>query len=221
MSARRQVSDFKKKYGLKIVNSATLTDVLKEQGYVIIEFNGVSEKPNVAELVDALQIQDQISHSRGFTYQDDKYRLIFIHEDLTEEERVMVLAHEQGHIWNQHLHKDSPIGADVIHEHEANEFVHYLLVDRFGRKKRTTLIAGICITVALLLGVISIAAKTARDKAIYTEDLYRTETGTKYHIRDCIYIRDRTDVFRLTQEEFDSGKYEPCSACMPDERYQR
>ena len=72
MSTRRQVSDFKKKYGLKIVNSATLSDALKEQGYSIIEFNGVSEKPDVADLIDALQLEDQISHNRGFTYQNDK-----------------------------------------------------------------------------------------------------------------------------------------------------
>ena len=39
MSARRQVSEFKKKYGLKIINSATLSDALKEQGYTIIEFS--------------------------------------------------------------------------------------------------------------------------------------------------------------------------------------
>lgn len=218
MSARRQVSDFKKKYGLKIVNSATLSDALKEQGYSIIDFNGVSEKPDVAELIDALQVKDQISHSRGFTYQNDKYRLIFVHEDLNEEERVVVLAHEQGHIWNQHMHKDSPIGIDVIHEHEANEFAHFLLADRFGKKKRNKLVVGICVVIAILLGIVGATTKNAHDKAVYTDDLYRTETGKKYHIKNCLYIRDRTDVYRLTLAEFNSGEYEPCSACMPDDR---
>ena len=60
--------------------------------------------------------------------------------------------------------------------------------------------------------------KQKSDEAIYTEDLYRTESGTKYHIKDCIYIKDRKDVFRLTKKEFESGEYEPCEACMPDKR---
>ena len=218
MNGRCQAFAFKKKYGLRIINSATLSKVLKEQGYTIIEFNAICDNPDVSVLVDALNLQDQVSHSKCFTYQDDKFRLVFIHEDLNEEERVVVLAHEEGHIWNQHMHKDCPVGADVIHEHEANEFAHYLLADRFGKKKRNELIIGICIVIAILLGVVGATIKTAHDKAIYTDDLYRTETGKKYHIKNCLYIRDRTDVYRLTLEEFNSGEFEPCSACMPDDR---
>lgn len=218
MSGRKQASNFKKKYGLKIINSSTLSDALRAQGYSIIEFNGVKEKSAVADLIEALHLEDQIAHSRSFTYQDNKYRLIFVHEDLNEEERVVVLAHEQGHIWNQHMHKDSPIGVDIIHEHEANEFAHFLLEDRFGRKKKNRIIISICVAVVLLLGTAGIVAKDTHDKAVYTDDLYRTETGKKYHIKNCIYIKDRTDVYRLTLEEFNSGEYEPCSACMPDDR---
>lgn len=216
MSGRRQALDFKKKYGLKYVSSATLSEVLKEQGYTIIEYNGIHEKPDVADLVEALQLKDQICHNRGFIYQNDKYRLLFIHEDLNEEERVVILAHEEGHIWNQHMHKDSPIGVDVIHEYEANEFAHYLLTDRFGTRKRKTFIVAVCVAIAILLGVAGILSKNAYEKSVYTEDLFRTEAGKKYHTRNCLYIRDRTDVYRLTLEEYDSGEYEPCSVCMPD-----
>lgn len=218
MNGRQQAKAFRKQYGIKIVNSATLCEALTEQGYTIIEFNGIQEKESVSDLISALRLEDQISHSKCFTYQNDKYRLIFIHEDLNDEERTVVLAHEQGHIWNQHMHKDSAIGVDVIHEHEANEFAHYLLDDRFGKKKRIRIITLACVAALIMITSIGLYVKQSHDKAVYTEDLYRTETGTKYHVRDCIYIRDRTDVYRLTQEEFDSGKYEPCSACMPDER---
>ena len=58
--------------------------------------------------------------------------------------------------------------------------------------------------------------KQYHDKAIFTDDLYRTETGDKYHVRDCMYIKDKTNVYRLTREEFDSGEYEPCGACKPN-----
>ena len=218
MNGKQQAKAFRKQYNTKIVNSATLCEALTEQGYTIIEYNGVQEKESVADLISALHLEDQISHSKCFTYQNEKYRLIFIHEDLNDEERTVVLAHEEGHIWNQHMHKDNAIGADVVHEHEANEFAHYLLKDRYGKKKRIHIITAMCVFALILITFIGLYLKQSHDKAVYTDDLYRTETGTKYHVRDCIYIRDRTDVYRLTQEEFDSGKYEPCSACMPDER---
>lgn len=44
--------------------------------------------------------------------------------------------------------------------------------------------------------------------AIYTDNLFRTETGAKYHVKDHMYIK--TDEYRLTKEEFDSGEFEPC-----------
>ena len=218
MNGRQQAKAFRKQYNLKIINSATLWEALTEQGFSIIEFNGVQDQDSVLELISALHLEDQISHSKCFTYQNDKYRLIFIHEDLNDEERTVVLAHEEGHIWNQHMHKDNAIGTDVIHEHEANEFAHYLLEDRYGKKRRTRIITAISIAAFILIAATGLFLKENHDKAVYMEDLYRTETGTKYHVRDCIYIKDRTDVYRLTQEEFDSGKYEPCSACRPDER---
>ena len=35
-------------------------------------------------------------------------------EDLNEEEKQVALAHEEGHIWNDHLVKDNILGNDVI-----------------------------------------------------------------------------------------------------------
>lgn len=203
---------------MKVVSSASLREVLVTQGYTIVEFNGIDEKKEVASLIDALHLQDYISHSRGFTYQDDKYRIIFIHEDLNEEELCIVLAHEEGHIWNGHMVQNSVFGTDVVQEYEANEFAHHLLKDKTGKKKRTKLIVAIYVLVIFVGTGTIIAIRQNYDKTVYTEDLYRTETGGKYHVRDCMYIKDKTNVYRLTQEEFNSGEYEPCEACMPNNR---
>ena len=159
-----------------------------------------------------------MKQSRCFTYRDDKYRIVFINEDLNEEERLVALAHEEGHIWNDHLTKDNVIGNDVIQEYEANEFAHYLLKDTTGKKKKTSVIVLLCALVAVAGIIGGFAFKASHDAAVYTDDLYRTESGGKYHLRDCMFIKDKTNVYRLTREEFDSGEYEPCEACMPDER---
>ena len=125
---------------------------------------------------------------------------------------------EEGHIWNDHLTKDNVIGNDVIQEYEANEFAHYLLKDKTGKKKKTSVIVLLCALVAVAGIIGEFAFKASHDATVYTDDLYRTENGGKYHLRDCMFIKDKTNVYRLTREEFDSGEYEPCEACIPDER---
>ena len=78
----------------------------------------------------------------------------------------------------------------------------------------------VCIYISILVLIIGLGAgyyfKNQHDERVYTDNLYRTATGSKYHVRDCMYIKDKTDVQRLTREEFDSGEYEPCNACKPD-----
>lgn len=218
LNEKKQAREFKRKYKVKTVNSASLCEALTTQGYTVIEFNGADDDENVSSLIDALQIRDQVAHGKCFTYQNDKYRLVFIHEDLSEAERTIVLAHEEGHIWNGHMSQDNVFGADIEQEHEANEFAHFLLKEKTGSKARAKIIATIC-ALLIVVGVgVGIALKTQHDAAVYTDDLYRTETGSKYHLRDCMYMKDKTDVYRLTREEFESGDYEPCGACKPDER---
>jgi len=218
VKAQKQAAEFKHKYNLKVINSAILCETLTAQGYTVIEFNSINNEPNVASLIEALGLQDQIAHSKYFTYQNDKYRLVFLHEDLNDEERTVVLAHEEGHIWINHLTENSILGNDVVQEHEANEFAHYLLKDKLGKIKRRKIISLVCVLVISIGIVAGIAIKLNYDKVVYTDDLYRTATGTKYHLRDCMYLENKTDVYRLTKEEFDSGEYEPCEACKPDER---
>lgn len=218
MNQKRKADEFKHKYSLKTINSADLWEALTAQGYTLVEFNSIENKENVASLIGALQLEDQIAQSKCFTYQNDKYRIVFIHEDLNDEERTIVLAHEEGHIWNGHMSSNNVLGTDVVQEYEANEFAHHLLKDKTGKKKRTKVTVVILTLILLLTVGTGMFLKQNHDKAVYTDDLYRTETGGKYHVRDCMYIKDKTNVYRLTQEEFDSGEYEPCGACKPNER---
>jgi len=218
MDELKQVKVFRKKYQLKTVTSDGLTSALGQQGYTVIEFNGIDDNEDVSCLIEALNLADRIRISRCFTYRDDKYRLVFLNENLTEEERVIALAHEEGHICGGHMTVDNIFGEDIIQEHSANEFAHHLLKDISGKKRRRSIIIAVVTLVIIVCLGIGLYLKNTHDEAVYAEDLYRTETGSKYHVRDCMYIKDKTDVYRLTKEEFDSGEYEPCGACKPNER---
>lgn len=154
--------------------------------------------------------------SKCFAFHNDYYRLLFIHEELNEEERLIVLAHEEGHIWNCHLDRNGSIYDDIKQEFEANEFAHYLLQDTFAEKRRRWFI--ICIFLAVVGVTLGVFLKQKHDAITYTENLYITEAGTKYHRKECVYIRNRKDVHRMTLVEFDSGEYAACAVCFPDDQ---
>ena len=219
---KKAVQRFRSEFGIgSDVTLDSLRSALKKQGYTIIEYNNIVNEENVAALIDALDLEQLCGRSKGFTYADQRWRLVFLHEDLSEREKLMVLAHEEGHIYCSHLSSVPVIGTDVTEEHEANEFAHYLLYQgkwqqlchSLLRHKRAIIAA--VVIVGILIGGCFIFSAQKREHSYYGE-FYITATGNKYHRADCIFIRDKTTAHRMTKVEFESGKYEPCGICLPD-----
>ena len=217
---KKKAKSFLKEYGLQNVTLENLRSAIQKQGYTIVEYNNIFNDENVAALIDALGLENFCEGSKGFTYADTKRRLVFLHEDLSDKEKLMILAHEEGHIYCNHLTSTPVLGRDVIEEHEANEFAHYLLnqgfgqrINRFIQKHRVGTIA-VAIAAACIL-IASVAYCNVRTERQYYGDFYITTTGSKYHEKDCIFIKHKDNVERLTVEQFESGEYEPCDICLP------
>ena len=217
---KKKAKLFLKEYGLQNVTLENLRSAIQKQGYTIVEYNNIFNDGNIAALINALGLESFCERSKGFTYADTKRRLVFLHEDLSYEEKRMVLAHEEGHIYCNHLTSTPILGRDVIEEHEANEFAHYLLnPSRFSkikhllhRNRKKLLIS--MIGLALLTVAVVALCYTSKQQSYYGE-YYITESGNKYHEKDCIFVKDKTNVHRMTEEEFGSGEYEPCRICLP------
>lgn len=62
------------------------------------------------------------------------------------------------------------------------------------------------------------AASSDGETAYYGE-YYRTPSGNKFHRKDCSFLdsamRDGT-ARRLTVADYESGRYTPCSRCLPE-----
>ncbi len=218
--AKKAVALFKRKYKLTDINEKTLCHTIEQQGYTVIYFNKIINDENVTQVIENLNLDDFIQCHKGFTYFNDKYRLVFINEDLTEEERLMVLAHEAGHIFCEHTAGKSIIGQDVKQEHEANEFSHYLLHPsksekaKMWVKKHKKLVILVCVCVLVAVIGVTVFSIVSKENSYYGE-YYVTSTGSKYHEKDCIFVKDKTNVRLLTKEEFENGDYEPCETCLP------
>lgn len=220
-NTKKLAKTFIKKYKLTFIDYSALKNTANNMGYTIIEFNSIFNEKDVETVIQNLDLSKTALKSRGFTYISAEYRLIFINEDLTDEEKLLVLSHELGHIVCEHFSVVPIIGNDVKEEHQANEFSHYLLEESLSRKihyivdknKKTTAILMAIIIVSLITIFVGMAIH--REKAYYG-DYYTTSTGNKYHKKECIFTKDKTTVRRLNKKEFEEGTYEACDICLPD-----
>lgn len=218
---KKLVKTFVKKHKLTSIDYSTLSNTATDMGYTVIEFNGIFNEGDVATVIQNLDLNKNTLKARGFTYVSAEYRLIFINEDLNNEEKLLVLSHELGHIVCEHFSTTPIIGNDVKDEHEANEFSHYLLKPSSFRKTKNliavhrkafiTAVIILCLIVGVLAGYLII-----QNKNLYKDDLYVTSTGECYHKKECIFIKNKTNIQKLTKEEFEKGNYSPCDMCLPD-----
>ena len=213
---------FVKTHSLTNVTYQKLKAAAVDIGYTLIEFNAIFNDADVEAVIKNLRIDESLLRARGFTYADANYRLIFLNEDLTEKEKLIVLAHEIGHVLCNHTSTHPVIGRDVKEEYEANEFAHYLLnpgiwmkCKRFLKRHTKAVVISLIALVVLVVG--TAGGLHMKKEASYHGDYYVTPTGAKYHKRECMYIKDKTSVTRLTEEEYATGKYKACDACLPDE----
>lgn len=216
---RKKVKYFRKEFGIADPNYRTLCDAVEKQGYTVVEFNNISNSENVRALVDALKLTQKIMYSKGFTYANSNYRIVFVNESLSEEEKLIILSHEQGHIYLGHLACAAIIGKDVTEEYQANEFAHYLLnpggsakVSQTLKKHKKASVGIIAFLVLIICAVCVGGAVHARN--VYYGEYYVTSSGTKYHTKDCSFVSGKKNIHRLTKEEYESGEYEPCQICI-------
>ena len=146
--------------------------------------------------------------------------MIFIHEDLTDDEKLLVIAHELGHVVCARYSFGPIIGKDVKEEHEANEFSHYILKKNAFRNckfflAKHKLAIAILLSVAVLGSAILVTAHLSKKDEVLYSEYYITETGNRYHQSECIHVKYNTNRMRMTMEQFESGEYSPCGTCLP------
>ena len=217
ISAKDAVKKFRKNYDILKPSLGEIKNILKSQGYTIIEFNAIFNDEDVSAIIENLKLDELISERKGFTYVDSNYRMVFVHEDLSDSEKLSVLLHEEGHISCGHIEENTYIGRDVQQEVEANEFVYYLQNPRISEKcnfliKRNKLLVSV-ISIILVVIVICFCC-FAREKQLYA-DFVITDTGNKYHKAECIHVKNKKNINRLTVEQFETGEYEACGTCLP------
>ena len=224
---KQSAYNFLKQFGLKNVNYNTLSDVIERQGYTIVEYSHVSNTDDVETLLNALGVKALSLTTGAFTYADENHRIVFINEGLSDEEKTVLLAHEQGHIYNDDLNSFSNIhGNSITNEYKANEFAHYLLKQGVLRHIRlcfTTMkckafcvvFLSLLLTLAADFGVFFSGTRLFSEKD--NNKYCITPYGQKYHLPSCPTIEGHELIYGSEKEFKKLGK-QPCEICIGEKK---
>ena len=220
-AAKQEARSLLIKYKLSNPTLDNLVYIVESLKFEIIDYSKDNIGSSLRTLINELSIQSLISQGKAFVYQNNSVKLLFVCDQMTSAEKRYAIAHELGHIILGHLNACCNEN-NVEEEFEANEFAHYLLTPGmkhrfiiwFSSHKLIAIIIGLVITACFI--TIPIINQATIKKSYTAGEYYVTETGEKYHEKDCIFTKDKTNIHRLTQADFDSGKYEPCQICLPD-----
>jgi len=213
----------RKECGIQRLTSQNLKNWIQAQGYSVIEFFPLALDDDLEIISSKLGLTDYFSSQQGFTVVNTECRFVFLRAALSEEEKLVVLAHEAGHIICRHMENSPVLGRTVMEEDEANRFAFYLLHPPLSEKINISLqnrkveivVFLLCVITVLCAGLLitRLQMKTALHPPYYV-----TSDGEKYHERDCMIIKNKKNVRMISEEELDSGKYEACQICRPQEK---
>lgn len=220
-SAKKSANLLLRKYNLAVPSLDDLIYIVQDYGFEIIGYRLPCSSQSVVTLIEELHLQSFANSRKSFTYVNANIKLLFIFDELSNDEKVYAISHELGHIVLGHLERGACKDSNLVEEQEANEFSHYLLQStgektarRWIRTHKTIAIILGAVFLILVIGIPTLSI--FKRQASYWGEYYVTANGEKYHEKNCIFIKEKSNVHRLTIEEFENGQYSPCQICLPD-----
>lgn len=232
----KNVQKFIKKYRLssKHLSYATLKDIFIRLGYDVIFFHPLHNSEEVQAIIDTYNLKQHIATKKSFIIVNNSVKLVFLHDNMAEDDLIHYALHELGHIWLKHL--PDTYNEDK-QEREADEFSVLVRAILQYTQKRNKRIAIICSSLILVVCVyfshesnvsdtpvqnqtiqtVSTPKATPLNSKISDVTVVKTSSGEKYHKPDCRYVKNKTNISELTLEEGMNSGLEPCSICRPNE----
>ncbi|MBQ8435306.1 MAG: hypothetical protein IJX24_04790 [Oscillospiraceae bacterium] len=225
--------NFIKEYNISKIDIEILRTIINKLGYKLIEYNLFFNIEHTDKLVIGLELEKELRSKFCFTYKNEHMSYIFVREGIKENELILILLQELGHIYMKHLDNDVTENSS-IYEFEADLFaVDVLKLVNRNKKIRYLMpfALGLVVTSLLLFTVIFVSNKSGSVEYQYnnseiaseatasdennTNVYYVSHSGSKYHTADCYHI-DVAECAALTLEEIQKLGYEPCKTCRPD-----
>ena len=88
---KKSAHRFLKEYRIKKLTVDKISEIIRSQGYKIIRFGKAYNDENTEILINGLELTGYIQAYSAFTYTDDKYRLVFLEDNISEEEAIYIM----------------------------------------------------------------------------------------------------------------------------------
>ena len=218
--ARFRAKEFLLDNGISKITLENIVFILEKQGFRFVEYSQNYMNDSSWAIIKQLNLEQYALSGKAFAYKNGTTKLIFLCDEMTANEKLYALAHEEGHILCGHLGAAFD-GSSVEQEHLANEIAHYLINPPLSTKlfitisERKKLLISIMAIIVFFVIMITATIHISKQNSYYGE-YYITENGSKYHKGDCMIIKDKINTERLTEADYYSGAYEPCQVCLPE-----
>ena len=207
-----------------------LHKIIEDKGFKKIEYRKYNCSEELKFLISKLDIEKEIQEKDSFFYYRNNLKFIFLNEDISDEDKHILLSHEIAHIYDERIEDSKIVYSNSKMENYANEFSHYfnnpsifLKLYNFFISKPLLCILSLIFAFVASTGIISISnSHTLNDEYITTVNLnnlssnmyYVTSTGKKYHKSFCKHVKYKTNIREYTFNQATLEGYLPCLDCI-------
>lgn len=222
-SIKKAANSFVEEHGVtsKTVESLKLLSGISEkESYKVYRFGDEHD-----EIIQLLNAEGFCRTNIAFSVCRGDMRCIFIKSDVPDKAAAKLLLHDLAHIRLHHLDKcETTVSAS---ENDADVFVNYVRARVSGNIRQTRQMiaaaAVFLVAAAIVYAVHSwdtssseytVAVPMVNDVDVTdTFTVYITDTGDKYHERDCYHLKGR-HITALDIDIAESMGKEPCKDCI-------
>ncbi len=208
MKIYKSAQEFIKRYKLK--KGYTYDDlklIAGKQGCLVYEWSLDSPKDeDYLRHADCLELAQT---TNGFSCRVSDTKIAFIKKTLIEQEKKILLLHENIHIFYGHINQNEPLS--VTQEKQTTDTHHMIDLILNYKKYILVCLAINFILIASLCGMLMLP----KTQTHLSNGVYITPTGHHYHANNCQYGEEYINSFEINRTVAEEH-YLPCDLCNPE-----
>lgn len=198
---------FSNKLYKKKLTYTRIEKILINYGFTLFEYD-LSVDDEITEIIQSNNLISCAEIKSCFMFiEDEQHKYVFIKSGCTEKDKIYMLLHEAGHIYQEHFAtKELVHNTSTAKERQANRFSSMIVILNYVcRFFIPPLLASV------LIASIFIIIPNTQTPQNNPEVVYYTQSGTVYHLyEDCYHLRNAVIISGAVES---CGKDRVCSAC--------
>lgn len=228
---KRQRKKIAKQYFKRLPNGLNYHSVrydFEQHGWRVVLFNTENGDEIFGQL--SAELLQYAKTTKAFIYAGTTARYIGVDYHLPHNERMKAMLHEAGHIELRHdlmseardeaAEQEAELFSQMVQKYESSLWRrHQKLLTILACCLAALLASGIVLLADYFLGLPRSVLPVSAPAGQSEQDpmVYYTSSGEKYHRKDCIFVKYKTNVTAERQSKAEEH-LDPCQLCLPDQQ---